>query len=79
MLALLVLGSLTTMIVVAERNISRNHKMAKNVFYLADGGHPLAVTVIEDITRGTTGIPYPWQCVWKYGNDIVTIQRNVES
>jgi hypothetical protein len=59
MLALLVLGSLTTMIVVAERNISRNHKMAKNVFYLADGGHPLAVTVIEDITRGTTGIPYP--------------------
>ncbi len=58
MVALLVLGSLTTMIVVAERNISRNHKMAKSVFYLADGGYPLAVTVIEDITRGT-GDPYP--------------------
>ena len=58
MLALLVLGSLTTMIVVTERHISRNHKMAKNVFYLADGGYPLAVKVIEDITRGT-GHPYP--------------------
>ena len=58
MVALLILGSLTTMIVVAERNISRNHKMAKSVFYLADGGYPLAVTVIEDITRGT-GAPYP--------------------
>lgn len=58
MLALLVLGSLTTMIVVAERNISRNHKMAKDVFYLADGGHALAVTVIEDTTRGTGGA-YP--------------------
>jgi len=58
MLALLILGSLTTMIVVAERNISRNHKMAKNVFYLADGGYPLAVKIIEDIIRGTSGIPY---------------------
>jgi Tfp pilus assembly protein PilX len=58
MVALLILGSLTTMIVVAERNISRNHKMAKCVFYLADGGYPLAVTVIENITRGT-GAPYP--------------------
>jgi Tfp pilus assembly protein PilX len=58
MLVLLVLGSLTTMIVVTERNISRNHKMAKDVFYLADGGHPLAVKVIENITCGT-GDPYP--------------------
>ena len=52
MVALLVLGSLTTMIVVAERNISRNHKMAKEVFYLTDGGYPVAVKVIEDITYG---------------------------
>jgi len=59
MVALLVLGSLTTMIVVAERNISRNHKMAKNVFYLADSGYPLAVKIIEDITRSTTGTHYP--------------------
>jgi len=58
MLSLLVLGSLTTMIVVTEGNISRNHKMAKHVFYLADGGYPLAVRVIEDMTRGTS-IPYP--------------------
>ena len=48
-LALAVIGTLTIMITVTERSISRNHKMAKDVFYIADGGHPLAVTIIEDI------------------------------
>ena len=49
MLALLVIGTLTIMLTVTERFISRNHKMAKDVFYVADGGHPLAVKVIEDL------------------------------
>jgi Tfp pilus assembly protein PilX len=49
MLVLLVIGTLTIMLTVTERFISRNHKMAKDVFYVADGGHPLAVKVIEDM------------------------------
>ena len=49
MLALVIIGSLTIMITVTERYISRNHKMAKEVFYVADGGFPLAVNVIEDM------------------------------
>jgi hypothetical protein len=49
MLALVIIGSLTIMITVTERFISRNHKMAKEAFYVADGGYPLAVNVIEDM------------------------------
>ena len=49
MLVLIVIGTLTIMLTVTERFISRNHKMAKDVFYVADAGHPLAVKVIEDI------------------------------
>ena len=49
MLVLIVIGALTIMLTVTERFISRNHKMAKDVFYVADGGHPLAVKVIEDL------------------------------
>jgi hypothetical protein len=49
MLALVIIGALTIMITVTERYISRNHKMAKEVFYVADGGHPLAVKIIEDM------------------------------
>jgi Tfp pilus assembly protein PilX len=49
MLVLIVIGTLTIMLAVTERFISQNHKMAKDVFYVADGGHPLAVKVIEDM------------------------------
>jgi len=49
MIALIMMGSLALMITVTENNISRNHRMAKESFYLADGGHPLAVEIIEDI------------------------------
>jgi len=49
MIALIMMGSLAIMITVTESNISRNHRMAKEAFYLADGGHPLAVEIIEDI------------------------------
>jgi hypothetical protein len=49
MLVLIVIGTLTTMLTITERFISRNHKMAKDAFYVADGGHPLAVKVIEDM------------------------------
>lgn len=55
MLVLVVLGTLTTMLTVTERFISRNHKMAKDVFYVADGGHPLAVKVIEDMVLSREG------------------------
>jgi hypothetical protein len=55
MLALLVIGALTIMITVTERYISRNHKMAKEVFYVADGGHPLAVNIIKDIVNSRDG------------------------
>ena len=46
------------MITVTERYISRNHKMAKEVFYVADGGYPLAVNVIEDMISSREG-DYP--------------------
>ncbi|MBE9542759.1 MAG: pilus assembly PilX N-terminal domain-containing protein, partial [Proteobacteria bacterium] len=36
MIALIMMGSLAVMITITERNISRNHKMAKEAFYLAD-------------------------------------------
>ena len=55
MLVLIVIGTLTIMLTVTERFISRNHKMAKDVFYVADGGHPLAVKVIEDMLLLRTG------------------------
>ncbi len=54
--ALLLLGSLAIAIVVTDRNISRNQRMLKDAFYLADGGHPLAVSIIEDIAREGTAI-----------------------
>jgi len=76
MVALLVLGSLTTMIVVAERNISRNHKMAKRVFYLADGGYPLAVTVIEDITRGTGDLHPDFTIAGNLKNEVMDYHRD---
>lgn len=47
------------MITITERSISRNHKMAKDVFYVADGGHPLAVKVIEDMVASREG-HYPY-------------------
>jgi Tfp pilus assembly protein PilX len=49
MIALIMMGSLAVMITVTESNISRNHRMAKETFYVADGGYPLAVKIIEDI------------------------------
>ncbi len=49
--ALLLLGTLAIALVVTDRNISRNQRMAKDAFYLADGGHPLAVSIIEEIMR----------------------------
>jgi hypothetical protein len=52
--ALLLLGSLAIAIVVTDRNISRNQRMVKDAFYLADGGHPLAVSIIEDIAQEGT-------------------------
>ena len=55
MLVLVVIGTLTIMLTVTERFISRNHKMAKDVFYVADGGHPLAVKVIEDLVFSRRG------------------------
>ena len=55
MLALVIIGALTIMITVTERYISRNHKMAKEVFYVADGGYPLAVNVIEDTVNSREG------------------------
>jgi len=55
MLALVIIGALTIMITVTERYISRNHKMAKEVFYVADGGYPLAVNVIEDTVSSREG------------------------
>jgi hypothetical protein len=55
MLVLLVIGTLTIMLTVTERFISRNHKMAKDAFYVADGGHPLAVKVIEDMVLSREG------------------------
>lgn len=53
-IALIMMGSLAIMITVTESNISRNHKMAKEVFYMADGGYPLAVKIIEDIMSNKT-------------------------
>lgn len=58
MIALIMMGSLAIMITVTESNISRNHRMAKEVFYVADGGHPLAVRVIKDIMSSKTA-SYP--------------------
>lgn len=49
--ALLLLGSLAIAIVVTDRNISRNQRMVKDAFYLADAGHPLAVSIIEAIAQ----------------------------
>lgn len=49
MIALIMMGSLAVMITVTESNVSRNHRMAKETFYVADGGHPLAVKIMEDI------------------------------
>jgi len=53
-IALIMMGSLAIMITITESNISRNHRMAKEVFYVADGGHPLAVKIIEDIMSNKT-------------------------
>ncbi len=55
MLALVVIGTLTIMITVTERYISGNHKMAKEVFYVADGGHPLAVNIINNMVNSREG------------------------
>jgi hypothetical protein len=56
--ALMLLGSLAVAIVVTDRNISRNQRMGKDAFYLADGGHPLAVSIIEGIAReGSAAVP----------------------
>jgi len=54
--ALLLIGSLVISIVVTERNISRNHKMAKDAFYLADAGYPVAVSIIEAIAHQGEGV-----------------------
>lgn len=52
--SLLLLGSLAVAIVVTDRNISRNQRMAKDAFYLADAGHPVAVSIIEAIAQQST-------------------------
>jgi len=49
MIALIMMGSLAVMITITESNISRNHRMATETFYMADGGYPVAVEIIEDI------------------------------
>ena len=54
MIALIMMGSLAIMITVTESNISRNHRMAKEAFYVADSGYPLAVKIIEDIISNKT-------------------------
>lgn len=57
MIALMMMGSLAVMITIAERNISRNHKMAKEAFYLADSGYPLAVRIIDGIIQSNLPVP----------------------
>ena len=69
--ALALMGSLAIMLTITESNISRNHKMAKEAFYLSDAGHPLAVKVIEELTRGEKNT-YPGFTVEEnLGNEIM--------
>lgn len=71
MMALIMMGSLAVMITMTERNISRNHKMAKEAFYLADSGYPLAVKIIHDITQGNMAF-YPGFIVeGNLGNEVM--------
>lgn len=71
MIALMMMGSLAVMITMTERNISRNHKMAKEAFYLADSGYPLAVKIIDDITHSKVAF-YPGFIVEKnLGNEVM--------
>lgn len=71
MIALIMMGSLAVMITITERNISRNHKMAKEAFYLADSGYPLAIKIIDDITHSNEAF-YPGFIVeGNLGNEVM--------
>jgi len=48
-LALVVVGSLSSMLTNIERDISRNDKMGKEAFFVADAGNPISTKVLRDM------------------------------
>jgi len=48
-LALVVVGSLATMLTTVELDISKNDKMAKEAFFAADAGCPISKEVLKDM------------------------------
>ena len=48
-LALVIVGSLSSMLSNIERDISRNDKMGKEAFFVADAGNPISTKVLRDM------------------------------
>ena len=48
-LALVVVGSLATMLTTVELDISKNDKMAKEAFFAADAGNPIATKILREM------------------------------
>jgi hypothetical protein len=48
-MALVVVGSLATMLTTVEMDISRNDKIAKEAFFVADAGCPISTEVLKDM------------------------------
>jgi len=78
-LTLVLMGSLAIMVAVTESNISRNHKMAKEVFYLSEAGHPLAVKIIEDITSDQQGVYPGFMIKENLGNEVMAYYKDDDS
>jgi hypothetical protein len=77
--ALLMMGSLAIMLTITESNISRNHKMAKEAFYLSEAGHPLAVKVIEDLISDYKRV-YPGFIIEEnLGNEVMAYYKGDDS
>jgi len=64
-LALVVVGSLATMFTTVELDISKNDKMAKEAFYVADAGTPISTKILKDMILNE-GIDYSDPSYYEY-------------
>ena len=64
-LALVMVGSLSSMLTNIERDISRNDKMGKEAFFIADAGTPISTKILAEMILNE-GIDYSDPSYYEY-------------
>jgi len=79
-LALVVVGSLAIMLTTVELDISKNDKMAKEAFFVADAGCPISIKILKEmiLNEGIDGQDYEDKGIFIMKESEDTLEERVE-